>query len=201
MGEHSANDLAASLNDLPLLQDTSNEDVWGSWGATWRDVQVIDPAGELSDILNLTTNDIRQQDNYDNLRSMIVTAATANRVQASDWQNPVEPLDVNGDDSVAPIDALRIINKINSDGAGELTDAPAGESTNYYDVTGDNFVSSLDALRVIQVLNQFSGSGEPAGEPVEAEVPAAPASVATSSVDAFFALDQDDDDEEASELL
>ncbi len=172
-----------------MLQDTTNEDVWGTWGVTWRDVQIVDAEGELTDVLSLTTNDIRDQANYDNLRSMIVSAATSNRVQQSDWQNAVEPLDVNADNSVAPIDALRIINKINSDGAGELP-AASGEPANYYDVTGDGFVSSLDALRVIQILNKFSsGSGEPAEAPVQA-----------GAADAFFALqltdaDDSDDDE------
>lgn len=130
---------------------------------------------------------------------MIVSAATSNRVQQTPWQNAIEPLDVNSDNSVAPIDALRIINKINADGAGELP-AANGEPANYYDVSGDGFVSSIDALRVIQILNKFSGgSGEPAGEPVDSVAPAAEAAVNSGAADAYFALSLADSDDDSDE--
>jgi hypothetical protein len=155
---------------------------------TWRDVRIVDGNGELVDVLNLTSNDIRVQDNYNNLRSMIVEAATSERVADSPWQNRVEPLDVSNDGFVVANDVLRIINRINDVGAGEL---PSTTETidNYYDVTGDNFATSRDALVIIRHINLHSqiAAGEP--EP----------KAAAKSVDAYFAaaiadLDDDEDD-------
>lgn len=193
-GQDSANAVAAAINDLPLLQDTGTDDVWGQWSAEWRDVQVVDAKGEMTDVLNLSSNDLRIQSNYNNLRSMIVDAATSDRVAQSPWQNRIEPLDINNDGNVVPNDALRIINRLNGDGPGELP-VPSGEPTDYLDVSGDNFVTSLDALQVIFKLNELSFAG--AGEPeAAAEPPADDATVESSGVDALFALDFANEDDE-----
>jgi hypothetical protein len=203
-GQDAGNEIAAAINDLPLLQDVdansdNDSDVWESWWAhdgeynaatAWRDVQVIDADGNMVDVRNLTSNDLRVQENYDALRETIVQVATASRNPLSPWQNRIEPMDVTNDGFVSAIDALRIINRINSEGAGEL---PGGVGVdNFYDVSGDNFVTSLDVLRVIRQINIFSLSGS--GEP---EVAAAvPPPVSSNSVDAYFATsiaDQDDD--------
>ncbi len=81
------------------------------------------------------------------------------------WTNPVDPLDTNGDGTVAPSDVLRIINELNSptilDGSGTLPKArPDDSSQAHFDVTGDGSISPLDALRVINFLNQTSPEGE-----------------------------------------
>ena len=193
-GQERANLTAAALNDLPLLQDVdadndNDSDAWEDWGATWRDVRIVDANGELSGVLNLTRNDLGEPANYANLRDMIVEAATANRVATSPWQNRIEPMDVNNDGNVVPRDVLAIINHLNTEGAGEL-EAPSGEPDNYLDVTGDNHVSALDALRIIQVLNRLNNAS---GEPENVPAPTPP----QSGVDAYFALTlhQSDDDE------
>ena len=81
---------------------------------------------------------------------------------ASDWQNPVDPVDVDGLDGggATPIDALHII--------AELTHATVrdpetfrlpdlgpeeGAPPPFFDVDGDQYVSPLDALLVINALN------------------------------------------------
>ena len=208
-GADSANDVATAINDLPFLQDVDQNsdgesDVWSDWwtgdgpydpATAWRDVHVVDPDGERQDIYNLTTFDIGIQENYDTLKGMIVDAATAKRVAQSPWQNRVEPLDTNNDGNVVPNDALRVINRINGDGAGEL---PAQlEGSSYFDVTGDNFVTARDVLVIIQHLNRVSAAGgEPAGEPPADVVPPVD-SVSASSADAFFAAIQPDSDEDS----
>ncbi len=40
------------------------------------------------------------------------------------WTNPVNAIDVNGDGQISPIDALDIINHLNSSGQGTLGTAP-----------------------------------------------------------------------------
>ena len=73
------------------------------------------------------------------------------------WQNPENPLDVDGDGFVVPLDALLIINEINDGGSRPLgpppTDEPPYEPPPYLDVNGDDFLSPLDALMVINELN------------------------------------------------
>jgi hypothetical protein len=88
----------------------------------------------------------------------------------SDFWNPARPLDVNADTHVSPIDALLVINELNTGGARGLTGTGSGspppvdqgEGENqagvYYDVNNDGYVSPIDALMVINALN---GEGEP----------------------------------------
>ena len=78
-------------------------------------------------------------------------------VPAAAWQNAIEPLDVTGDQLVIPLDALTIINELNTpqhtDAVGRLQDPPAGSLPAYLDVNGDGYCTSIDALLVINQLN------------------------------------------------
>jgi uncharacterized delta-60 repeat protein len=71
---------------------------------------------------------------------------------AATWFNPVDAFDVNGDGLVSPIDALDIINRLNSVGGGTLPAAPIG-AHDFYDTNADGVCSPLDALKVINFLN------------------------------------------------
>jgi hypothetical protein len=79
-------------------------------------------------------------------------------------QNNRNPFDVNRDNSISPIDALLIVNSMNSDGARDLAPAPTPNTAAgslYYDVNGDDSLSPLDALLIINRLNaQVQGEGE-----------------------------------------
>ncbi|MDX1924959.1 MAG: DVUA0089 family protein [Pirellulaceae bacterium] len=67
--------------------------------------------------------------------------------------------DVNADGFITPIDALIVINFLNSQGSRSVVGLPAPPP--YRDVNGDNFISPVDALLVINHLNSRSrGSGE-----------------------------------------
>ena len=78
----------------------------------------------------------------------------------SQWQNVNRPADVNRDLAITPLDALLIINELNSKGARKLPDVfPGGPATAMIDVSGDGSLTPLDALLVINHLNS-TGSGE-----------------------------------------
>jgi hypothetical protein len=67
-------------------------------------------------------------------------------------------LDVNGSGTVSALDALAIINYLNSQGAAILPATnPTGDM--FLDVNGDNAVSALDALQIINFLNSQSTGG------------------------------------------
>ncbi len=82
----------------------------------------------------------------------------------SPWQNWRNPLDVNINGSVTALDALLVINRLNSTGAALLTatDLIFDESNGQprWDVNGDGVVSAIDALQVINFLNSQSVSPE-----------------------------------------
>lgn len=85
------------------------------------------------------------------------------------YHNDTEPHDVNGDGDVSSLDALTIINYLNTYGPGPVGFGDPGFG---YDVNGDGFVTALDALLVINHLNHIStpagtvnnGEEEPDGE-------------------------------------
>ena len=76
--------------------------------------------------------------------SMLVSGASSSFVVTAPRQNTSKPLDVNNDGSVTPIDALIVINNLNSQGSG---------NNNFIDVNGDGVVTPLDALIVINFLD------------------------------------------------
>jgi hypothetical protein len=107
-------------------------------------------------------------------------------ISARPWTNLDNPLDVNRDGSVAPIDALLVINELNnrvvSDPVTGLLDdppvppnAPPNVPPGYVDVIPDGFAVPMDALEVINFLNARAqqvrsaspvggGQAEPPGE-------------------------------------
>ncbi len=97
------------------------------------------------------------------------STATITVQVAASWQNPVQPTDVNGDGDDSPLDALIIINVLNTLGAHELGD---GVITAFLDVNGDGVVSPIDALLVINrlILSAISGEGELGSKAVDAPV-------------------------------
>ena len=75
------------------------------------------------------------------------------RLLAAGWQNALLATDVNADRRVSPLDALFVINMLESGGSVQLPELAAGVNPNaYYDTTGDGFVSPLDALLVINAI-------------------------------------------------
>jgi len=70
------------------------------------------------------------------------------------WHNTLNPLDVTFDESIAPGDALDVINYINAFGSGLLP--PERSGSGYLDVIGDDNVAPNDALAIINYINAQS---------------------------------------------
>jgi hypothetical protein len=122
------------------------------------------PAGESSASVRL----IAQRDNEsDGTQTVLVTAAASGYVgdEASidvtdnpfPWHNSLLAQDVNADGVVAPLDALVIINDLNSTGSRSLN---SGSGAPFLDVSQDGAVTPLDVLLVINFLNDRSATGE-----------------------------------------
>lgn len=95
--------------------------------------------------------------------SLLVTMAAGASVHAQKHQNQLNAMDVNGDEFISPLDALLIINNLNTSGARALgaMPSPLPSTFNFLDPSGDGYVSPLDALLIINQLNSRpSGEGE-----------------------------------------
>jgi uncharacterized protein GlcG (DUF336 family) len=81
------------------------------------------------------------------------------------WHNAQTTMDVDGDRLITPVDAVLVLNALNTFGPRSLPDfRPASAASNgFLDTSGDAFLSPLDALLVINRLN--SGS-PPNSEPM-----------------------------------
>ena len=168
--------------DLPWLQETDNNsnnlgDIRDdSWNANYRDVVIVDRNSNDIGHYNLTVHDLGQAENFAELKQMFINAGK--RTPLTNWQQPVEPLDVDGDSRIGPLDALQVLQFIPSIATTEVypdgqlpSERPAGEP--YLDVNGDSFVSALDALPVIVQLTTRG--------PISSAVPAAPLSGGASA--------------------
>jgi hypothetical protein len=78
------------------------------------------------------------------------------------WQNDEQPLDVNNDGFVTPVDNLLVINSLNAHGSRALPDEHLPlPPVRFLDVNGDNFISPVDALRIMSHLNRPAASPGP----------------------------------------
>lgn len=106
---------------------------------------------------------------------LVVTAVDSGRKSVTDrfrlevkerpfpWHNAQLPEDATGDGNVTPVDALTVINYLNS---GASSEVPSGSQPDngLIDTNGDNSVTPVDALIIINFLNA-RGAGEGEGEP------------------------------------
>jgi hypothetical protein len=89
------------------------------------------------------------------------TPLTITGIGEAEFSNFFNPMDVNGDFSVSPIDAVLVINELNAGGSQALspmTFAAKGfaRPTNLLDVNMDSFLAPIDAVLVINHLNAQS---------------------------------------------
>jgi hypothetical protein len=61
--------------DLPWLQETQADDVWGDWAVTYRDVIVLDADNVAVDVYNLTVHDLSVAANREELKEKLRAAA------------------------------------------------------------------------------------------------------------------------------
>jgi large repetitive protein len=159
IGAIATNDTPASYEDrrLPLFTATLKADRTGI-------AQFFSDPSDIIPLHEVLTFDPVQRVTPDKIHFGF---ASVNIVSASggsgEFHNSSNPEDVNGDGFVSPIDALLIINKLNSGGVGPLGNGNGEGETGgsfYPDTNNDGFLSPIDALGVINKLNLPKGSGE-----------------------------------------
>ena len=179
--------------DLPWLQDVDSDgdgrsDVWlNSWDVEYRDVLIVDRDSTAIEAYNLTRHDLAILANFETLKQKFIEAAATSPL--SPWQQPIEPLDVNNNGIINPLDALLVINDLGKYPNGLLPDL-GGETPEFYiDTDGDGYSGPLDALLVINQLTVIN-SGMAEAAPVAAPLAAAATSTATPLANETLAGDE-----------
>lgn len=156
-----ASDSSQTLNTFYLTAPTPG----GTAGATtwqWLMWNGIDGARVYADRVEWVVRDGGRGD-ADGQANGVITGAARPAKTASPWRNQILAEDVNNVGGVQPIDALLVINYLNSSSPRALPETIAANVATYpifIDVSGDNFVSPIDALRVINRLNGVTGEAE-----------------------------------------
>jgi hypothetical protein len=113
-------------------------------------------AKRLSDtaqkILRSRRKRMRRRDRRQRLR--ILETLEDRRLLTSMWRNPVDALDVTGDQYVTPSDALRVINDLQRYSVRQLPEVREERIAPFPDVNGDGYETPADALRIINALNR-----------------------------------------------
>jgi len=84
-------------------------------------------------------------------------AAGFQRVR-SPWTNPADAFDVDGNNRVEPLDALRVLNDLARGGARMLSDP--SQISNFVDANNDGMVTPLDALVVLNEIARRNRQSE-----------------------------------------
>ncbi|MFO7908071.1 MAG: FG-GAP-like repeat-containing protein, partial [Pirellulaceae bacterium] len=115
---------------------------------------------------NFNREDSFQYRASDGLAESNIATVTITVETAYPWHNGTARVDVSDDRYASPIDALLVIDDLNSNGSRSLpTQRPQPLVSPFIDVSRDGFVSPIDALIVIAYLND-EGSGQVEGEQV-----------------------------------
>ena len=59
---------------LPWVQDNKNASVWNNWQVSLRDFIILNPNGEYYDKINLTEVAPSVNENYDNIKQLLIEA-------------------------------------------------------------------------------------------------------------------------------
>lgn len=145
------------------LTTTSDESGLYSLSLSGGNHRVIATLPSLNGESRRMVQDVRIEDDNLQVNFNVSGQTTVNFRARSLWTANVMHLDVNQDGNIQALDALNIINYLNSDEPTDLPDSPQVDDF-LIDTSGDRIATALDALLVINWLNESdasSGASEP----------------------------------------
>lgn len=160
-GQDAGNSLIVANRDLTLLQDgdqnqNQQSDVWDeSWQVTWRDLVVLNGENEKEFVVNLTTFDLGNTANYQQLGRALVQLAIEDQ---RPWCNATNVLDVDENGVVEIDDFQLVVSHLNQQGPSTLS--PSVVPSMKLDCDYDGYSAPLDALRILNYLNAPAAGGE-----------------------------------------
>ncbi len=69
------NEAICEGRDLPWLQDTQEDDWWGTWGITYRDEVILNRDGNEEAVFNLTEHDLGNPNEYAAFKALLLDVA------------------------------------------------------------------------------------------------------------------------------
>ena len=69
------NEAICEGRDIPWLQDTQEDDWWGSWEITYRDVVILNRDGNEDAVFNLTEHDLGNPNEYAAFKALLLDVA------------------------------------------------------------------------------------------------------------------------------
>jgi len=69
------NEAICEGRDIPWLQDTQEDDWWGTWEITYRDVVILNRDGNEEAVFNLTEHDLGKPNEYAAFKALLLNAA------------------------------------------------------------------------------------------------------------------------------
>jgi hypothetical protein len=69
------NEAICEGRDIPWLQDTQEDDWWGTWGITYRDVVILNRDGNEEAVFNLTEHDLGNPNEYAAFKALLFDVA------------------------------------------------------------------------------------------------------------------------------
>jgi hypothetical protein len=173
-GQEPGNASTTAGRDLPWLQDVDENgnsagDVADDlWDVTFRDVVILDGENVQVGVFNLSANDLGDTEHYNTLREMLVDAAMLSQLP---WMNADDPLDVDDNGNVVPLDVLLVVNELVDQGNHKLPPPTSAElSAPYFDTNGDGNLTPLDPLQIINFLNRDQNQPEAEAQPATSEL-------------------------------
>jgi hypothetical protein len=167
-GQEPGNASATEGRNLPWLQDVDTDGNYQSdvardlWDLRYRDLVILDGENVQVAVLNLDDYNLAESEHYATLREMLVDAAMQSQLP---WQNHDDPMDVDDDGVVIPLDVLIVVNELNSEEARKLPPPVEGQPAfPYLDCSGDGFLTPLDALVIVNFLNGEAAAATGEGE-------------------------------------
>ena len=92
------NALSPAIN-LPLVQDTTNDNAWSSWEVAQRDVWILDQENIPYAVVNLSTYSLATPANFHGLKDLMIGAAAG---------TPCSELTLNFENQGDPISNINI---------------------------------------------------------------------------------------------
>lgn len=188
--------------DLPIVNDEEHESfVTTTFGEeSVVDATIVDES-ELT-VTEMLSDEVFILNDVDfPLAVEAVDGTSLPTIRMESMHNLAEPVDVNGDSELTPLDALIVINWLNRNGPAAISSIalpPAGQGlsvrTSFFDTNNDGYLSPIDALIVVNRLN--SRADQQLWQPSVGEENASPRGIeSAAAVDLAFSSGDDEKEE------
>ena len=63
------------IGNLPVVQDSTQLNIWQSWGGQWRDVVILDDQNQVVEYFDTNSSVLTNEQNYNALKQALINTA------------------------------------------------------------------------------------------------------------------------------